>query len=216
MPLKEDQCSYEKELKIIFRAICDGFIQEVQLRKSMIRKYPGEGEKNFPLIFEKERGISSILAFYLRKAGFFVRVENWFNDRDEELKNRTPDLVIWLPKKETDFFLEIKPIQLKDSRKVVLQKINYDLKKLSKAENKHGYNYYSGFLAFGFAEIDEQQKELQRNYEGWSRYIEGYKEKGHKENIFRKLGKIETVSLEDLKLKSVIVGFWYRENGLMN
>jgi hypothetical protein len=215
MSPEEDQRIYEKQLKIIFRAICDGFRQEVQLRKSMIRQFPGE-EKNFPLIFEKERGISSILAFYVRRAGFFVRVENWFNYGDKELKNKTPDLVIWLPKKKTDFFLEIKPIQLKDSRKVVLQKINYDLKKLSKAKNKHGYNYYSGFLAFAFAETDEQQKELQRKYEGWSRYIEGYKEKGYKENVFRKLGKIETVSLEDLKFKSVIVGFWYRENGLMN
>jgi hypothetical protein len=211
MSPEEDQRIYEKQLKVIFGAICDGFRQEVQLRKSMIRQFPGEEEKNFPLIFEKERGISSILAFYLRRAGFFVRVENWFNDGDKELKNKTPDLAIWLPKEKTDFFLEIKPIRLKDSRKVVLQKINYDLKKLSTAKNKHEYNYYSGFLAFGFAETNEQQKELQRKYEGWSRYIEGYKE-----NIFRKLGKIEPVSLEDLKLKSVIVGFWYRENGLMN
>jgi hypothetical protein len=208
MSSKEKQ-GYEKELKQILEAICDGFRQEVRIRQQMVRKFPSEEKDNFPLIFEKERGIANILAFYIRKAGFFVRAENWFCDEDEELKNKTPDLDIWLCNTAADFFLEIKPIKSKNSQKVAEKIIRYDLEKLLKAKNPS--NYYSGILIFGFIENNELQEELRNIYENVSKYIEGYKE-----NSFRKLGKIETISFKDTKLKSVIVGLWYRKNGLMN
>ena len=138
---KEHQLNYEKELKIVFGTVCDGFRQEVRYRQLKMLQLPTEKE-NFDLSYEHERAIVSILAFYIRTAGFLVRPEHYWCDKDEKLKRKTPDLAIWLPRTMTDFFLEVKRI---DSP---VKYVSSDLDKLSKAQTSNKYN---GLLVFGFA-----------------------------------------------------------------
>ncbi len=211
---KEDQCiyeTYEKELKIIFGAICDGFRQEVQYRQLMVLQFPTEQKENFPLDLEKERGLVNVMAFHIRMAGFLVRMENWWCDNDEDLKNKTPDLDIWLPKTTTDFVLEVKRIDADVPLESAKNRIKKDLDKLLRAEIEE--NRYSGILAFGFADNDKQQVELRNKYDDISSYIENYDK-----NSFRKLG-LETVSFKDIvnsKPKSARVGLWFRPRGITN
>jgi hypothetical protein len=203
--------TYEEELKIMFGAICDGFRQEVRHRQLMVYQFPTEENDNFPLNFEKERGIVNVMAFHVRTVGFLVRMENWWCTGDEKLKNKTPDLDIWLPNIGTDFFLEVKRIDTGISLKAAKNKIKRDLDKLLKAEKEE--DRYSGILTFGFAETKEQEKELLDKYSKISNYIEKYEN-----NSFRKM-MLKPVSLENTcqtKLKCVIIGLWYRPKGVAN
>ena len=190
---KERRLNYEKELKIILGTICDGFRQEVRYRQLKILQLPTEKE-NFDLSYEHERAIVSILAFYIRTVGFLVRPEHYWCDNDEQLKRKTPDLAIWLPKTMTDFFLEVKRI---DS---AVKYISSDLDKLLKAQT---YNKYNGFLVFGFAKTNDEHEKIQNKYQNISELFD---------KKFCNVG-LETVSfmdIDDSDLKSAIIGLWYR------
>lgn len=186
---EKDRLNYEKELKIILGAICDGIRQEVRFRQRMMLQFPRE-KANFCLRAERERGMVSIMAFYIRTTGFLVHVENYLDKGDARI---TPDLAIWLPKKQTDFLLEVKPI---DSRK---KDIGRDVEKLSKRE---GNDRYNGMLIYGFEDKGKEYEGLQYKYDKISKLFH---------DKFGEIGPVH-VSLGDIdgsELKSAMVGLWY-------
>ena len=194
---KEHRLNYEKELKIVLGTVCDGFRQEVRYRQLKILQLPTEKE-NFDLSYEHERAIVSILAFYIRTAGFLVRPEHYWCDNDEKLKGKTPDLAIWLPRTMTDFFLEVKRI---DSP---VKNVSSDLYRLSKAQTSNKYN---GLLVFGFAKTKDEHEKLRENYQTISEKMsESF---GNKfDNVG--LRPVSFMDIDGAELKSAMVDLWYR------
>lgn len=198
MTSSEERQLYEKQLKIIFGVICDGFRQEVRYRQLKMLQFPDE-EEQFCLNTERERGIVSVLAFYIRTAGYFVRTENYLDEGDA---HRTPDLLIWLPVAvTTDFILEVKPIGSRE------QLIKDDLDKLLRPKEDEN-DSFNGLLIFGFAKTKDEREKLRNKYQNISKKISEWSAKQ-----FGNIG-LKTVSFTDIDdsvLKSAIIGLWYRK-----
>ena len=148
---------YQRELGIIFGAICDGIRQEVRQRLLLYLQNKRE-RRNFCITAEHERGIVSIFTFHLRNVGFIARPEHYWCNSSEISNSCTPDLVVWLPKTHTDLFLQVKPIYSTGSYQ------NADLSDLDTMCRLTDENGVNGFLAFGFCEKHHESKLIEEKY----------------------------------------------------
>ena len=190
---------YDEELNILFGAICDGVRQEVRYRYLQELLAPRDDMR---LTEERERGLISSLAFYIRTSGFMVHVEHyWYGDDDGVSDAETPDLAIRLPRVGKYLFLEAKPINPGDN---AIDKAGYDLDKLMKPTNPQ--NKRNGFLALGFAFENTQHDTFQNKYQELSEYITT-------NYHFRefKISPVDLKNVGDTKLEYAMVGLWLRK-----
>lgn len=189
---------YQEELRILFEAICDGVRQEVRYRYLQKLLAPDDDMR---LTEERERGLISSLAFYIRNAGFMVHVEHYWYEDNAISNAETPDLAIRLPLRKKYIFLEAKPINPGYS---AIDLAKPDLDKLSKPTNPK--NKRNGFLAIGFAFNNTRQENFKNKYDELSNYITtNYR--------FNEFG-LESVDLKDVgdsELEYALVGLWLRK-----
>ena len=190
---------YDRELNILFGAICDGVRQEVRYRHLQQILSPTDDMR---LTEERERGLISALAFYIRNSGFMVHVESYWCDEDEGVSSAdTPDIAVRLPKTGNYLFLETKPINPGDS---AIDKAKIDLDKLTRPINS--YNKRNGFLAIGFAKSTTQHARFKEKYNELSEYITtNYR--------FRqfKMISVDLKNVGDSDLEYAMVGLWLRK-----
>ena len=150
----------DKELQILFGALCDGLRQEVRARwiaNLVISK------KRVPLSTSltegREQELAAALASHLRSVGFFVQTESYFATLPA---NRRPDFRIWLPVNEKYLYLELKPYGWGDNYSydysTVVAGTNGDMDKL-KADGDAG-NLPNGMMVVGFSKTNEKRMKM--------------------------------------------------------
>lgn len=193
-----DMSDYDDEVNILFEAICDGVRQEVRYRYLQELLAPKDDMR---LTEERERGLISSLAFYIRTSGFMVHVEHYWYADDNISNAEIPDLAIRLPRIGKYLFLEAKPINPGYSAIDIARE---DLEKLSRPTNPN--NKRNGFIAIGFAKSNTRHETFKNKYNELSKYITT----NYQFREFR-LESVELENVGDPELKYAIVGLWLRK-----
>ena len=184
---------YEKELDILFGAICDGLRQEVRYRQLAQLIAPKE---EMSLSEEREAQLVASLAFHIRMVGFTVQIESYFYDQPAL---RCPDLAILLPVTHEYLFLEVKNIDPYSGFGGAIE----DIEKLASiTEPKDKRN---GLVTLGFRNPTGVRERFCQKYERLSQKItENYP--------YREVG-IKKIDLEDMDENATyaMVGFWVRK-----
>jgi len=189
----------KRELKILFRALCDGLRQEARQRylAHLVTK------QDFSLTIEREVGIASSLALHLRSVGFSVQLDAYFPGGD--LKRR-PDFGVWLPASKEYIYLELKLTAWGGSWSYYYQGAIGDIKKLDRDTNP--LNQRNGLIALGFSRNPEKRPDqLKEGFKDLSRKItEDYP-------YYEEIG-LEAVDLEGMDKQSsyAVIGLWFRNS----
>ena len=187
----------KEELQLLFHALCDGLRQEVRQRR-LAQLVTGQ---DFSLTNEREIGVASSLAFYLRSVGFAVQLDAYFADGDPK---RRPDYGIWLPASRKYVYFEMKQTAWGRGWQYYFSKAIEDIKKLSKETDTR--NQLNGLIALGFSRGSE-------GIEGqlWDRF------KKLSQDItnnypYEEIG-LECVDFQGMDEKSsyAVIGSWFRK-----
>ena len=190
----------ERELNILFGALCDGIRQEVRFRR-LAQLTNGQ---DFSLSQEREPGVQFALALHLRSVGFLVQVESWIAHGS---LMRRPDFRVWLPASEKYLYLELKTYgwgrDWSYQYSTMEKSVQEDMDKL-KIDGDSG-NLPNGLIVVGLSQPSEQRvKHLDQAYEDLSHLIiSGYP--------YEKIG-VKKVDLSgmDPRTSYAMVGLWGR------
>lgn len=95
-----------EELRILYGTLCDSIRQEARARKLLQLANDGHiAEADVALTGERESGLTSALAMYLRLTGFSAQVESYVIGGGLQ---RRPDLRVWPPATKRFLYLEVK------------------------------------------------------------------------------------------------------------
>ncbi len=197
----------DDELQRLFGAMCDGLRQEVKVRHQQAALVPDP--ENVSMAAEREAGVASLLAYYLREKGFFTQVEAYLL----KSTSRRPDFRIWLPESKEYLYLELKPYGWGDYCSyyyaTVWAGIKVDMDKLKRDGDKG--ELPNGMVVVGFGKNDEHRVKmpLRQAYQELPRsIISGYGEYGY-----------ECIDVQKVDLKSMdartpyaMVGLWVRKS----
>ncbi len=187
----------KSELKILLDALCDGFRQEVRQRKltNLVT------DKDFSILNEREQGVASVMAFYLRLLGFTVQVEAYFEGDPQ----RRPDFGIWLPASEKHIYIELKQIAWGDEGKqYYFAQAVEEVEKLNCETDPQ--NQLNGLIALGFSKSSESLGGLL-----WSR-LNDLSQTITETYPYEQIG-LRQVDLEgmDKQTSYLVIGLWFRK-----
>ena len=191
----------ERELHILFGALCDGVRQEVRARSLT----PLNTDEDFSLSLEREPGVQSAVALQLRSVGFLVQIESWLPDGDQR---RRPDLRVWLPSSTKYLYLELKTYGWGEGPSyyysTTWDSVQADMGKL-KSEGDSGH-LPNGLVVVGFSKPHEQRSRmtLSQAYDDLSQRITS-------RYPYQKIG-VQEVDLQgmDQRTSYAMIGLWVR------
>ncbi len=140
----------DKELQVLFGALCDGLRQEVRYRMVARKTVPNYFEVSLARVREREK--ASSLYFQLRSSGYIVQPESYYAKGDEAL---TPDFRIWLPSVPCFLFLELKVVAWGADEQYYFQSVLRDVAKLRDVGNADNSNLPNGLLVIGFSRLND-------------------------------------------------------------
>lgn len=146
----------EKGIERIFESVLFGLKRESNKRLRIAEEANNNGKFSFVLDDERELGTAFTIAHCLTNAGYFPRLDWYYEGEDNQLR---PDLTVWLPKTHRLIYFELKRTGQGWSYSGLWE----DMEKLRDLGEKCEKNKANGLFVVHFSEQEDSRYRLKEN-----------------------------------------------------